>query len=362
MQSFDVKDAFLTVRQRDELYVLLDGVPYRVHYCLPGQQPAAAWWAEQLTEDLKESGLVPDAACPAEFGKPGMGSTVHVDDGLMAGEADTMEHVASILKSKYKLELSDVACDVGDVVKFLKKELVITDMGARALQEENGGEHDLIESAIYVQHIVQTLSSAPCRYGFLMVRLGYKGFNTTSRDQVKLDRLHGKVLRLLVLMDAMKGVTAYEVVMVNEYEPNTSGSFSLEGMRLHIESVLSFYLPTWFLLLMVMVGVCFVAWIIREIGASRDHGREGGGYGLDGDVRDSGDDHECEDQGQSDGESNVSEQCDEDVMGKCIVNLDVDACERRPELSPTQLIIISGFTWLHAVNADLMYYLDRTPE
>ena len=129
MQSFDVKDAFLTVRQRDELYVLLEGVPYRVHYCLPGQQPAAAWWAEQLTEDLKESGLVPDAACPAAFGKPGMGFTVHVDDGLMAGEADTMEHVAGILKSKYKLELSDVACDVGDVVKFLKKELVIADMG-----------------------------------------------------------------------------------------------------------------------------------------------------------------------------------------------------------------------------------------
>ena len=49
-----------------------------------------------------------------------MGSTVHVDDGLIAGEADTMKHVASILKSKYKLELSDVACDVGDVVKFLK--------------------------------------------------------------------------------------------------------------------------------------------------------------------------------------------------------------------------------------------------
>ena len=49
-------------------YVLLDGVPYGIHYCLPGQQPAAAWWAEQLTEDLKKSGLVPDAACPAAFG------------------------------------------------------------------------------------------------------------------------------------------------------------------------------------------------------------------------------------------------------------------------------------------------------
>ena len=553
MQSFDVKDAFLTVRQRDELYVLLEGVPYRVHYCLPGQQPAAAWWAEQLTDDLKESGLVPDAACPAAFGKPGMGSTIHVDDGLMAGEAETLEQVASILKSKYKLELSDVACDVGDMVKFLKKEMVITDIGvevrvsskylekicatldlkrtrtrktpcnaeisqpdyseelgedmasryrgavgsflylspdrpdcqwsiahlarsmsrptwkmykqachlaeyllcttdvcqvlrwtfpgrsclddrvlskgeAIALQKEHRDEHDLLESvsdsdwaghhdrvssscghiffngnpvfcfvrkqgaislssceaeliaccstaaeALYLQHIIQTLSSAPCRvvcrldsssarsllqkrgvskvrhldtkllwlqraanekrvafgpisthlntsdigtkvlsserYGFLMVRLGYKGFSTTLRDQVKLDRMHGKVLRLLVLMDAMKGVTGEENVMVNEYEPNTSGSFNLEGMHLHIESVLSFYLPTWFLLLMIMVGVCFVAWVVKEIGANRVYGHGGGGYVLDAVVRDKGDDHECEDQNQSDGES---EQCDVD--------------------------------------------------
>ena len=52
-----------------------------------------------------------------------------MDDGLMAGEAETMGQVATILKSNYKLELSDVAFDVGDSVKFLKKELLVTDMG-----------------------------------------------------------------------------------------------------------------------------------------------------------------------------------------------------------------------------------------
>ena len=52
MVSFDVKDAFLEVKQRQELYVMLDGLPYRVHRCLPGQQAASAWWGEQLAADL----------------------------------------------------------------------------------------------------------------------------------------------------------------------------------------------------------------------------------------------------------------------------------------------------------------------
>ena len=50
-----MKDAFLTVKQREELYVLLDGAPYKVLRCLPGQQPAAAWWSDQLSNDLKEA-------------------------------------------------------------------------------------------------------------------------------------------------------------------------------------------------------------------------------------------------------------------------------------------------------------------
>ena len=96
LQSFDVKDAFLTVKQRDELYVLLDGAPFRVLRCLPGQQPAAAWWSEQLTENLKETGLLPGAACPSAFGVKGLGVMIHVDDGLMGGE-EYGGHIFSVL-------------------------------------------------------------------------------------------------------------------------------------------------------------------------------------------------------------------------------------------------------------------------
>ena len=129
LQSFDVKDAFLTVKQRDELYVLLDGAPFRVLRCLPGQQPTAAWWSEQLTEDLKETGLLPDAAYPSAFGVEGLGVMAHVDDGLLGGEEYYLEKVRTLLERKYKLQVSDVAFNVGDAVKFLKKEFVITDVG-----------------------------------------------------------------------------------------------------------------------------------------------------------------------------------------------------------------------------------------
>ena len=498
MQSFDVKDAFLTVPQRKELCVLLEGTPYKVHKCLPGQQPAAAWWSEQLSSDLRESGLIPDEACPAAFGKPGLGATVHVDDGIMAGDEKTLRQVGSILKQKYKLELSDIAGAVGTSVKFLKKEMVITDMGmevrvspkylekicatldlkktrtrktpcsseisqpdttqelneemasryrgavgsflylspdrpdcqwtiahlaramskptwkmfkhachlaeylqcasescqvvkwsypgrsclddralsreeAIALQKEHMGDHDLMEAvsdsdwaghydrissscghiflngnmvhgfvrkqgavslssceaeliscvstsaeAIHLRHITRTLSSAPCdilcrpdsssarsllqkrgvskirhldckllwlqraaqerqlsfgaistylntsdigtkaltaeRYGFLMVRLGFKGFATSSTDKIKLDKLQGRILRLMVLMDALKCADASE--------PNAM--FNFEGVYVSFESVLSLrlFLPAWSLVLLAVVCGCVVGWMI----------------------------------------------------------------------------------------------------
>ena len=54
---------------------------------------------------------------------------VHVDDGLMAGEEKILNEVSDLLMQKYKLEVSEVAGDIGDTVKFLKKEFAITDAG-----------------------------------------------------------------------------------------------------------------------------------------------------------------------------------------------------------------------------------------
>ncbi|CAE7728433.1 GIP [Symbiodinium sp. CCMP2592] len=340
------EDAFLTVKQRDELYVLLDGVPFRVLNrvlrCLPGQQAASAWWSEQLTEDLKEAGLVPDAACPSAFGTKGLGVMMHVDDGLNAGEDWILEKVKALLMQKYKLEVSDVAFNVGEsleeicgildikrlrarktprsaeitqpeyseecdgemavkyrgaicgflylspdhpdcqwtiahlaramsrpTVKMFKHAVhlaeymmstkdacqvfrwmypgrsclddrVLSRSGASVLQEQHKGDADLIESvsdsdwaghfdrAIYIKHIVRTLSSAP------------------SRLLCKLDI---EVLRLLMVMDSIR-VAAGSSVMVEE-----SGFHGL-----HIESVLSIRLPAWgMVVLIVMVILAFVS-------------------------------------------------------------------------------------------------------
>ena len=85
MRAIDVKDAFLCVPQREELYVTLGGKTYQVLYCLPGQQAASAWWGEQLASDMMSAGLSVDVACPAVLGQESSGATVHVDDGLLGG-------------------------------------------------------------------------------------------------------------------------------------------------------------------------------------------------------------------------------------------------------------------------------------
>ena len=47
LRSFDVSNAFLMVKQREELYIRLDDEVYRVWKCLPGQQLAPVYWHEE---------------------------------------------------------------------------------------------------------------------------------------------------------------------------------------------------------------------------------------------------------------------------------------------------------------------------
>ena len=129
MKAFDIKDAFLCVPQREELYVTLGGRTYQVHYCLPGQQAASAWWGEQLAGDLKTAGLSVDIACPAVLGQESTGATVHVDDGLLGGDSENVDAVVKVLETRYKVQVSDPVCKPGDSLRFLKKELVVTEDG-----------------------------------------------------------------------------------------------------------------------------------------------------------------------------------------------------------------------------------------
>ena len=129
MRAIDVKDAFLCVPQREELYVTLGSKTYQVMYCLPGQQAASAWWGEQLVGDLKTAGLLVDIACPAVLGQESSGATVHVDDGLLGGLPSSVDAVVKVLETKYKIRVSDAVSKPGDSLKFLKKDLTVTSEG-----------------------------------------------------------------------------------------------------------------------------------------------------------------------------------------------------------------------------------------
>ena len=114
------------VPQKEELYVELDGSFYRVRKCLPGQQIAPVYWHEQLSADLRESGMQGNPACPVVFGGHQKGSTVHVDDGLLGGRPEEVDKVVSCLREKYKLEVSEPLREVGDKLRFLKRCFEVT--------------------------------------------------------------------------------------------------------------------------------------------------------------------------------------------------------------------------------------------
>ena len=131
LRSFDVKDAFLTVDQKEELFVELNGTIYKVRNCLPGQQLAPVHWHDQLSEDLARCDLKSNVACPVVYGGEKLGATIHVDDGLLGGCEDRVNSAVSVLQQKYRLEVSPVVKNIGDQLKFLKRTLEVVEDGLK---------------------------------------------------------------------------------------------------------------------------------------------------------------------------------------------------------------------------------------
>ena len=131
LQSFDVKDAFLIVDQKEELFVELNGVISKVKKCLPGQQLAPVHWHDQLSEDLARCNLKSNVACPVVYGGENLGATIHVDDGLLGGYEDRVNSAVSVLQQKYRLEVSPVVKNIGDQLKFLKRTLEVVEDGLK---------------------------------------------------------------------------------------------------------------------------------------------------------------------------------------------------------------------------------------
>ncbi|CAE7765176.1 unnamed protein product [Symbiodinium sp. CCMP2592] len=146
LRSFDVSDAFLMVKQREELYIRLDNEVYRVWKCLPGQQLAPVYWHDELSGDLQTCGLTGNVACPVVYGGKDQAATVHVDDGLLGGFEDQVDQTVGVLKEKYKLECSPPLKEVGDQLRFLKRTLEVVPEGLRIVIDPK-----------YVEKILQVL-------------------------------------------------------------------------------------------------------------------------------------------------------------------------------------------------------------
>ena len=87
LYSGDIKDAYLTVKQRRKTYIVSSsGHMYRPHYNLPGQRAGARDWHEKLKAVLESDGLRAFEGAPALFYEPqALLVSTHVDDLQMLG-------------------------------------------------------------------------------------------------------------------------------------------------------------------------------------------------------------------------------------------------------------------------------------
>ncbi len=92
----DIKDAFLTVPQRELVFVEVPtwvkgdgGAPqfWKLCRCLPGQRKAALHWNEHFESAVQSMGFVSFEAMPTVFkhGEKKIYLTIHVDDLLVTG-------------------------------------------------------------------------------------------------------------------------------------------------------------------------------------------------------------------------------------------------------------------------------------
>ena len=123
MCSLDIKDAFLTVRQREKKYIRFNRKMYELLMCLPGQRQAGQWWGDQIREDLLQFGLNASKACPVLYGNGKLVLVIHVDDVIVAGERSSVDALIAMLKKKYEISLSGPISMNGESVRFLKKKL-----------------------------------------------------------------------------------------------------------------------------------------------------------------------------------------------------------------------------------------------
>ena len=138
MVSIDVKDAFLTVRQKVPTRVSCTDaagstVSYSLGRVLPGQRDGSLLWYEDLAKFVKECDLEMTEFKPyPSILKSKLGNCflmVHVDDLLVVGTRQAVvEQLIPSLKSRYSVSIETVSKG-GDELCFLKRTHCLLDDG-----------------------------------------------------------------------------------------------------------------------------------------------------------------------------------------------------------------------------------------
>ena len=131
LASADIKDAYLTVRQRIPTTISVDigGATrgYKLLMCVPGQRDGSANWYEDLSTYVTQRlGTSTVAEAPTFFRSPSgdLIFNVHVDDLLMAGSPEAVDNMLAVLGKKYELNVEFLRHE-GDEISFLKRKHVL---------------------------------------------------------------------------------------------------------------------------------------------------------------------------------------------------------------------------------------------
>ena len=145
LYAIDIKDAFLTVEQRDPTMVYAQDasnttVAYALGRVLPGQRSGSMLWHESLTQHLKDAiGLVECECYPSMLKSP-CGQCfilLHVDDLFVTGSKQYVNEVLTpCLQSKYSIAVDSVESP-GDEVSFLKRSHVLLEGGKMLIQSHH---------------------------------------------------------------------------------------------------------------------------------------------------------------------------------------------------------------------------------
>lgn len=142
--SMDVKDAFLVVDQREEMFVVIprwiqemaqDGATHwLLRKCLPGQRNAALRWHEHFTELCTAAGLEPYPGCPTVMRMKDNQRTVflsvHVDDILFLGKPEDVKRFKETVGSCLTMKADGPhGQGSGEFFHYLKKKIALSPEG-----------------------------------------------------------------------------------------------------------------------------------------------------------------------------------------------------------------------------------------